>query len=684
MTAVCASHGRFWLAAVAVFSVLGVQNVAGAPSQSEELEKTIARLVRNHEGKTSIAVRHLKRGVEFTYRADEPMPTASLIKLPVMVEAYRQASEGEIDLDGLVKLREEDKVPGSGILTPHFSAGVKLPLRDAVRLMISHSDNTATNLVVDRVRLQRVNATMQALGLAHTRIHSKVFRRDTSILPERSRQFGLGSTTAGEMVRLLEKLHRRELVSAEASEAMLEHLLACEDRAKIARHLPSDVRIAQKGGSVSAVRTSAGILYFNGGPVAICVLTSENQDRRWSEDNAAELLCAEVGRTVFDHFSEGKDPRTDDTNRTLEIGDSGRLVEDLQRTLNARLSPSPELAVDGAFGPVTEAAVIRFQEENDLEANGVVGPETWTALGTLVTQDEPVPAPETINNQKLPTQPPDSLDGPPFVTCKAWAVADGRTGEVLWGHHEDQPLDIASTTKIMTGYLVAREAERDPKVLNQQVMFSERADQTEGSTAGVRAGERLPIGELLYGLLLPSGNDASVALAEHFGASFDPAESGNGSNDALARFLAEMNRQARAIGMQHTQYQNPHGLTAEMHMSTCRDLLRLSWTAMQNPIFRTVIKTRQHGCRVTGPGGYQRNLMWKNTNRLLPIEGYDGIKTGTTRAAGACLVSSGRRGDDHLLVAVLGSSSSDARYVDTRNLFRWAWKQRAARDDASE
>ncbi len=684
MTASCPSLCRFWVATIAVLSLLGAQNAAGAPGQSEDLEKTIARLVRNHEGKTCVAVRHLENGVEFAYRADEPMPTASLIKLPVMVEAYRQAAAGQIDLTDLVELEEQDKVPGSGILTPHFSAGLKLPLRDAIRLMICHSDNTATNLVVDCVSLERVNATMEELGLPNTKIHSKVFRRDTSILPERSRQFGLGSTTAGEMVRLLEQLHRRELVSAEASDAMLEHLLACEDRTKLARFLPSDVRIAQKGGSVSAVRCSAGILYFSGGPVAVCVLTSENEDRRWTEDNAADLLCAEVGRAVLEHFSVGKEPHADDTNRTLEVGDSGRLVEDLQRTLNARLSPSPELGVDGAFGPNTEAAVIRFQEENKLEASGVVGPETWRALGTLVTQDKPVPSPETVNSQKLPKQPPDPLDGPPFVTCKAWAVADGRTGDLLWGHNEDQPLDIASTTKIMTGYLVVREAERNPDVLDQQVVFSERADQTEGSTSGVRAGERLAVGELLYGLLLPSGNDASVALAEHFGASFDPAEAGNGSADPFSCFLAEMNREAKTVGMQHTQYQNPHGLTAEMHVSTCRDLLRLSWTAMQNPIFRTVISTRQHGCRVTGPGGYQRNLLWKNTNRLLPIDGYDGIKTGTTRAAGACLVSSGRRGSDHLLVAVLGSSSSGARYVDSRNLFRWAWKQRAARDDATE
>ena len=362
----------------------------------------------------------------------------------------------------------------------------------------------------------------------------------------------------------------------------------------------------------------------------------------------------------------------------LAFGAAGPAVEDLQRTLNARLSPSPNLGVDGDFGPATQAAVIRFQRQHHITANGVVGPATWQALGPLVTQDEPVPPPQVVNEQKLPRLPADTLDGPPHVTCRAWAIADGKTGTVEWGHNEDEPLDIASVTKIMTAYVVVRQAERAPAVLDEEVVFSERADKTEGSTAGVRTGERLPVRELLYGLLLPSGNDASVALAEHFGGRFEPPPENPQEKDPLPRFLAEMNRAAAELGMTHSRFRNTHGLTEEGHVSTCRDLLRLAWTAMQQPLFRNCVSTRQHGYQVTGPGGYRRNLLWKNSNRLLPISGYDGIKTGTTQAAGACLVSSGHRGSDHLLMAVLGAAASDARYTDTRNLFRWAWRQRAA------
>src|SRR5207248_8852181 len=139
--------------------------------------------------------KNLASGETFLYHADEPMPTASLIKLPVMVEAYRQAAEKTVDLDAKVTLKDADKVPGSGILTSHFSAGASFPLVDAVHLMIVYSDNTATNLVLDVIGIGATAATMETMGYPNTKIHAKVFRRDTSVFPERSKQFGLGITT---------------------------------------------------------------------------------------------------------------------------------------------------------------------------------------------------------------------------------------------------------------------------------------------------------------------------------------------------------------------------------------------------------------------------------------------------------------------------------------------------------
>ncbi|WP_250846628.1 serine hydrolase [Aquisphaera insulae] len=276
---------------------------AGATRPAATLAGRLDPLIRAYKGKVAIAVKNLKTGEEFHHRGGEVMPTASLIKFPVMVEAYRQASQGKIDLDARVALRVEDKVPGSGVLTDHFSAGDRIALKDAVRLMIMFSDNTATNLVLDAIGIGATAATMESLGYPNTKIHSKVFRRDTSVFPERSKKYGLGSTTADEMVRLCQALHEHRLVSPAASDRMLEHLRTCDDRDKFPRGLPYGTKLAFKTGSVDDARTCAGLIECPGGTVAVCVLTCENEDRRWVPDNAGNLLCAEVARAVFDHFS---------------------------------------------------------------------------------------------------------------------------------------------------------------------------------------------------------------------------------------------------------------------------------------------------------------------------------------------------------------------------------------------
>ena len=312
--------------------------------------------------------------------------------------------------------------------------------------------------------------------------------------------------------------------------------------------------------------------------------------------------------------------RTPKAAVTLEAGASGWLVESLQRTLNARLDPSPRLSIDGEFGPATTRAVKVFQAAGKIPVTGRVGPKTWQALGALLTSDPPVPDPSVVNKEKLDRDPLDPLDGPPHVTCHAWAIANAETGEVLWQHDAERKLHFASTTKIMTAFVVLQLAEADPAVLDQQVVFSERADRTGGSSAQVRAGERLPVGELLYGLMLPSGNDASVALGEHFGKRFRPAtdDTPERAADPLWRFVAEMNRTTARLGMTATHYENTHGLTAETHLSTAADLLKLARAGWKMKRFRHYVGTRQHGCRLVGPGGRQRNVVWRNTKRRNP------------------------------------------------------------------
>lgn len=670
-----------------------------ALAESHALDDQILPLIQSHEGRVAVSIKNLKTGTGFQHRPDAIMPTASLIKVAVMVESYRQAAAGELELTAAVELREEDKVPGSGILTPHFSAGTRISLRDAIQLMMAYSDNTATNLVLRAVGLKKTCATMKSLGLPETRINAFVFRRETSIDLERSRTYGLGSTTAREMLQLLRLMHQGELVSPQASQQMLEHMRACQDDTKLAAALPADAVIAHKGGSVSGVRCDAGIIESPAGPIAVCVLTADNADRSWSE-NTAERLCARIARRTFDHFNPPWKQETISKPAPLTTGSSGQLVEHLQRTLNRRLKPSPDLSVDGDFGSVTQAAVMRFQNSRQLEDSGVVDAKTWQALGPLVTSPSPVPDPEVVNDEVLELMPADALEGRPIVTCRAWAIADGRTGRFLWGENETLRLDFASTTKIMTAWLVIQLASVDASVLDETLTFSRRADRTPGSTSGVRAGERITVRDALYGLLLPSGNDMSVALAEHFGKRLHkiPAaglstgaarpsdnqvdsdkegpDDGSLENDPLVLFVGAMNREAVRLGMSDTSYQNPHGLTVEGHVSSAHDLLKLASTAVSNNLFQQYVSTRQRGCRVKGADGYTRNVRWKNTNQLLGIDGYLGVKTGTTSAAGACLVSLSQRGDDSLILVVLGSAASDSRYADSRNLYRWAWHQR--------
>lgn len=662
------------IALLLVASLASAGRAAESSEAKKSLEDTLQPLIKAHEGEVSIAVKNLKTGESFEYKADRPMPTASLIKLAVMITAYDAIENGKLSLDDMIELKKEDQVPGSGVLTAHFSPGTKISLRDAIHLMIVYSDNTATNLVLDKLGIATTNEYMEKLGRHETRINSKVFRGDTSIDKERSKEYGLGSTTANDMVALCELLHDKKAVSEKASKQMLDHMYACDDKLKVPRMLPPGTKVAHKTGSVNSSRTDAGIIDSPAGPIAYCILTNKNKDQRWTDDNAGDMFCAKVGAAIYHYFNPKSEAVSTALASTLQMGADGEMVTALQRTLNARMKPAPGIGTDGDFGPETENAVKRFQKQKNLEATGVVDSATWKALGPLVMEEEPAPEPAVVNAEKNKKSPPDPLDGPPFVSCKAWAIIDGNSGEFLAGDHENEKREPASTTKIMTAYLVTSLTQKDPKVLDEIITFSERADKTSGSSSEVKAGEKLPVRELLYGMMLPSGNDATVAFAEHFGDRLADDKDKEAHLDAYDSFVSAMNRKAAELGMTSTHYNNTHGLPSAGHVTTARDLARIAYAAFQIPDFRKVVGTPKHGYTLDSVAGYQRNIEWRNTNQLLRTEGYDGIKTGTTNAAGNCIVSTGERNGKRLIVVVLGAPSTEGRYADSRNLYRWAWK----------
>src|ERR1700687_379718 len=209
-----------------LFSLCPLRLCGEEPSS---LESRLAPLAKAHKGKVSVAVKHLTTGASYALNADEVMPTASLIKLAVMAEVYQQAEDGKVKLSDTLTLHKEDKVQGSGILTDHFSDGATFPLRDAVRLMIVFSDNTATNLILDKIGIASTGKRMKEWGFPNTMIHAKVFKGSTtSIDPDRTKRYGLGSTTANEMIGLLEKIQTGKLVSADSSKEMLDHLKKCD------------------------------------------------------------------------------------------------------------------------------------------------------------------------------------------------------------------------------------------------------------------------------------------------------------------------------------------------------------------------------------------------------------------------------------------------------------------------
>ena len=299
------------LLALAALTLQEPAKPAPAPAAPAALAAKLDALAATHKGKIAVGVKHLATGEAYFHKPDEVMPTASLIKLPVMVETFRQIDEGKFKYDHKLTLTKDDCVPGAGVLTDSFTPGATFTLLDAVRLMITVSDNTATNMVLDTITLPATNVTMAKLGFPETRVNAKVFKGSvSSIDPARTKKYGLGSTTAREMTGLIELVATKKVVSPAACDEMLGILKKNHDNEMLVRGLPSGAAFAHKTGAVNASRNDAGVLYFQGKPaVVVCVLTDENADQRWLVDNAAQVLLGQIGRAVHDHYAPPAAPK---------------------------------------------------------------------------------------------------------------------------------------------------------------------------------------------------------------------------------------------------------------------------------------------------------------------------------------------------------------------------------------
>lgn len=238
---------------------------------------------------------------------------------------------------------------------------------------------------------------------------------------------------------------------------------------------------------------------------------------------------------------------------------------------------------------------------------------------------------------------------PPSFSAASALVVEGRSGVTLLARDATAQRPMASLTKVMTALLALERGQLD-RLVRVDVDASQLDD---SSVIGLRPGEELTLEDLLYGLLLPSGNDAALAVAGHLGGS-------------VARFVDLMNQRAAELGLVNTHFANPHGLDAPEHYSSAADLVRLARTAMANPTFAKIVSTRERTVR-----GKLATYELRNTNRLLgTYPGVDGVKTGSTEGAGECLVTTAQRGEERIFTAVLGSTS---RFTDTRDLLDYSY-----------
>lgn len=250
-----------------------------------------------------LSARNLDTGARFALGENVKVRTASTIKLPILCAAYQLAAQGRLSFDEKLTMRAEDVVSGSGVLR-EFTPGAQFTVRDLLRLMIVVSDNTATNLILDRITADYVNECLDAWGLPATRSMRKV-RGDGNQLKEPSgfskaglleenKRFGLGSSTPAEMVSLLERLEKGEIVSPAASKEMIEILKRQQYKDGIGRRVDAVMPVASKSGALDALRSDVGIVYSPAGRIAIAATVDGMSKIDYGPENAGNVLIADL------------------------------------------------------------------------------------------------------------------------------------------------------------------------------------------------------------------------------------------------------------------------------------------------------------------------------------------------------------------------------------------------------
>ncbi len=280
-------------------------------AQNAAIEEQISKQAATFGGRIGVAAKNISTGETIQILADSLFPTASTIKLPVLVELFYKFHDKELSPEQPVALLDTAKKPGSGILQ-FLHSGQTLKLIDVATLMIILSDNTATNYVIDQFgkehdeKLEAVNSRMRLLGLKHTRLLNKIYSFATKKKIWESQRFGIGYSTPNDMMMLLEKLVKGEIVDKPTSDSIIDIMRNQQDMLMAARSLPfmedSTLWIANKTGSLDERKTDVGIVSNAKGKYIYAIFCDGSKDIGEQVDNKTHLAIASVSRMLYEHF----------------------------------------------------------------------------------------------------------------------------------------------------------------------------------------------------------------------------------------------------------------------------------------------------------------------------------------------------------------------------------------------
>jgi beta-lactamase class A len=273
---------------------------------AQPLPEALRGRIQGFQGTVSLYAKNLDTGVTVGIRDTDPVRTASTIKLPILCAVFDLVARGQAKWTDPLTITAAEKVSGSGVIASELSDGVQLPLRDVTHLMMVLSDNTATNMILQRFTADAVNAYLDRIGIKTTRSLRKIMGGNgteqgwsaAGKLPE-NRKYGLGVSTPHDMVTILERLEQGEIVSPEASQEILAVMKRCQDGTGIRRRM-GDLTVANKTGALDALRSDVGIVYSKGGRIAMAITVDGMPKPDWSPDNPGSLLIADLAKMLVD------------------------------------------------------------------------------------------------------------------------------------------------------------------------------------------------------------------------------------------------------------------------------------------------------------------------------------------------------------------------------------------------